>query len=627
MPADGGRAALSGFLYQMVGVVGFRVWAETGPSNDSTAQDVDILLKLVSEGELRHEEFGQDAVLRHLGITGEDKCVLFQFKYSSLGQDSTIGQQDLKKIATRMADSAKIAQDQGYSVTKYFLITNRRLGPTADVLLKAVRSATPQSQQDLILRDIRVIPDLPRKTLENRIREFSRSFGLDEQEIDNGISKLIGDLIREASEGTAKSLTQADIIKAFTGDKNTKPLTASTVLDLSRSEIEKFIKSLVKRDWDELIYREFSDQIQAKALDRALVIICGQGGCGKTAIMSQWAYEKVNNSHDPNNAFISLISARRVPPGWIVDVVRQWGNLPDVLLSKSSSPGDALKRLKNANMDIRHPILHLGLDGIDEVTDLNRQKEIENVLEWFWNNDIIAQQRGEEPIATLLVTCRDRERLFDYLIVGDGFTNEARALPIVEVSDFSDYELMQAAEKSVSDLLPAIRRTLEDEGFKVTMKSFDLPPKSIFESSIAFSAEAYVVESLKHPAMWRSFLGLDPSQRQQALEGEKEALEKMSSIFFTWCTEKIRYRLHGLKKDEIKAILGNVAIKCSREGVMPSSRSKFIEFATRTGLVNDNQASMLYKECTISGLIRMDDAKRWRWRHEFVSQHLISQNQ
>lgn len=82
---DGGRVALAGFLYQIVGSLGWKARAcapWSGTTSDS--DELEGLLELVRSAELMQEQFGQDAVLRlqRLGLDTNDKCVIAQFKYS-----------------------------------------------------------------------------------------------------------------------------------------------------------------------------------------------------------------------------------------------------------------------------------------------------------------------------------------------------------------------------------------------------------------------------------------------------------------------------------------------------------------------------------------------------------------
>jgi len=118
--SDGGRTALAGFLYQIVGLLGMSAYAHCADASSSSAE-LDALLTLVRTGELRHEYLDTDAVLRQLGIDSDDECVLVQFKvqfkFSRQIPAPPIGPKELLEIVRGLARSAKAAQGHGLKVT------------------------------------------------------------------------------------------------------------------------------------------------------------------------------------------------------------------------------------------------------------------------------------------------------------------------------------------------------------------------------------------------------------------------------------------------------------------------------------------------------------------------------
>src|SRR5689334_11517029 len=125
-PHDGGRSALTGFLYQTVGVLGMTALAHSGNEDPS---ELTTILELVHKGEIWPEELDQDAVIQVLGLGTGDEYVLVQFKYSRLASPPDIRPLELQEIVDRLIASAERAQRQASQVTRYVLITNRRPGP------------------------------------------------------------------------------------------------------------------------------------------------------------------------------------------------------------------------------------------------------------------------------------------------------------------------------------------------------------------------------------------------------------------------------------------------------------------------------------------------------------------
>src|SRR5690348_12619191 len=136
----GGRSALAGYLYQMLGVLGIQAWAQTLEPDSSTSPEFTAFLRLVNESQLVHEQYDQDAVLErraaleHVGLREDDTCVLVQMKYSKDGDASTIGPDEFfNDIIRAFRASTKAALANQQQITGYVLITNRRIGPDVDI--------------------------------------------------------------------------------------------------------------------------------------------------------------------------------------------------------------------------------------------------------------------------------------------------------------------------------------------------------------------------------------------------------------------------------------------------------------------------------------------------------------
>ncbi len=217
--SNGGRAALGGFLYQMIGILGLKTWAEIFFDDPLNSPELDALFKTVVDGSLLHELHDQDGVINKFGITQEDECIFFQFKYTSNPSPGTIGQSDLWEIINKLLVGKRKAEQQGQTATNYFLITNRRLGPTAiDLINRAKNSSHPDEEQQ-ILKKIST-HELSQQQFEDKLICYGRSFGLDDSEISNGISKLIGNLLRNTAGGIPHPIVIQDIIEAFTGSRD-----------------------------------------------------------------------------------------------------------------------------------------------------------------------------------------------------------------------------------------------------------------------------------------------------------------------------------------------------------------------------------------------------------------------
>ncbi len=174
-------------------------------------------------------------------------------------------------------------------------------------------------------------------------------------------------------------------------------------MSTSGNDINEFIARIFHQNWAELIYRPFLHRILSATSERALIVLYGDGGCGKTTLLGLWAKEILQK---PNGFPIRILPSTDVSQNCVVETVRRWGKFSESFLPNNNSER-ALLRLKNANENIR-PLLYLGIDGIDEVTDLRRQDEIREILRWFWNIDQSVRNTNEVPSATLIITCREK---------------------------------------------------------------------------------------------------------------------------------------------------------------------------------------------------------------------------
>lgn len=124
---DGGKAALAGFLYQILGFVGLK--ASVQCSRDYNKGDgLDVLIRVVRDGRTEHEASGQDVVIRSILEAGEG-LTLVQFKYSWRFPPRPVYKAEYTTIVEKLAKSGLQAETDGKLVKGYFLVTNRRVPP------------------------------------------------------------------------------------------------------------------------------------------------------------------------------------------------------------------------------------------------------------------------------------------------------------------------------------------------------------------------------------------------------------------------------------------------------------------------------------------------------------------
>ena len=104
MPIDGGKLALSGYLYQTIGALGIAAGlSNLAPNSDERNTDLDFLITLLNVNRsdnlrVETERYGEDAIVQRLGFSSGDRSVLIQFKYSNNPDENPIRRRDLVEI-------------------------------------------------------------------------------------------------------------------------------------------------------------------------------------------------------------------------------------------------------------------------------------------------------------------------------------------------------------------------------------------------------------------------------------------------------------------------------------------------------------------------------------------------
>jgi len=632
---DGGRRALAGYLYQIVGVLGMQAYAHCSDvALDSP--ELEALLRLVRAGQLYHEYLDQDAVLRQLGISSNDDYVLVQFKYSSQVPLPTIGPAELTEIVHRLDQidqSARQAQDLDRNVVGYTLITNRGLGPKAQEMKDAAESGDSigslTSGQYATLQQLRVITDLRLSVWQEALRIFAHKFGAEEAEIERGISRLVGDLVRQTAGLDYAPVCESDLISAFTEYKCTRPLTLEAIAEMSIQELDHFIDQHGLPS--EPVRRMLLDEIAQASVQRALVILYGLGGCGKTVALWQWAHETTTAPKPRGRPSTAISAAGVIPRLWITQTVCDWAGLPHINHSRhAEEPERALQRLCVANPEAPRPILFLGLDGLDEGIDSPEQKYIvRELLRWFWEEDEKARQEGRVPKAALVVTCRSVEEVVkDWLHLDvSGYGYHGVGPSGVEVTDFSEEELLEAARAGTPTLSNRIEAAVRSRaGRPLGTQAYDQEPPLLGQSGpYVRGANEEVLEALMHPAVWRALLELGPDVQSRVLSSEFSATRQLAAAFTgRFCVKVVaRGRLAGMNEDALLDVLCAIARHSANTGRTRQPMADWIDPARSTDWIRGaGEARLLCSEALSGGMILEDGRDHWRWRHRLVRDYL-----
>lgn len=609
---DGGLWALAGYLYQVVGTLSIPA---TIPDSTLSIQDhdrTDALLELTKVGEAlctQPEQYGQDVVLDSQ-FDPNDECVLVQFKYSL--DKRPIGVQELRETIERLDESAKRAEADGKRVTSYMLVTNRPLTGTQKGAAYYWDEQKRERDPHCVLRYV----PCSMEEFEERIRRFGQAYGATDKEIERGINSSIGKVFRETGDHRFRaSVFKEDLIEAFTDYRDSRALTPENVTEHSRRQLCDFGTRIGLRG--NPVRRQVLSNLVRDSTGRALIILYGLGGCGKTVALWQWISEA--------GAFTTFSTAKDIPTrDWVVREICEWSNLPDTHNRRNETTEEALNRLFIANPDLNPPIFHLGLDGLDEEHNHPEQRySASNAIKWFWEEDSNARGGHRPPRAVLVVTCRDAEEFKRSWLPHDlsgGFSSlpapVSHRVEVFSLDEMHDALNITSLDQSVRDRIETTINIISDYEAAVTLRSSNLSGRI---------ADEGIVDSIRHPSVWRSFLELNTSTQQEVLDGDSAALNRLAHLFVgRFCGKVIhRGKIISLRENELLGAIYAVARQSElHDGIWHLYREDWEQPSVDSAFVNERQARDLYYEALSGGLIAEDTPNRWRWLYPWIQDYL-----
>ena len=603
---DGGIWALGGYLYQIIGTLGIGAHVLNLGNEPGPGRDLDVLMELIdvkhSEAlEIRPEAYDEDALISTCGFRQDDEGVFVQFKYSAQMHPPSIGPKDVQQIVNAFDQSARRACDCGRKISACVLITNRGFAQGAESGGQEWQKAKEDRQEKYRLEEITGYSE---ERFEDKLRNFAMSLGAIGDEIEGGISKLIGEVIVQVVGRFVEPRSFGKTLaKAFTGYPDAEPIAVHCLRGKCRRQLDEFAEGIRVDKWDfspveREVFRDLFNLVQ----ERALIGLWGHGGCGKSVLL----WQLLTSTSCPACGVCEALNAR---VSWISDLVNHdFRHLPPD--GRVDWPDEAIERLSLANPGVR-PVLWLGLDGLDEIEHnrSDQQEAARQIVNWFWQQD----EQGTQSKAVLIATFRSRAQLDD--ILGLSYDHPGRRPEVIEVGQFSDRELNQAFQRTSPDLVAIgpqgpFEHSLYAERFSPAQEDYSFLPHGINDSTLV---------SLHHPVVWRSFLNLAPQVRDAALRGDQTALDQLACGIIKWFAHKLNRKADmGLREEELLQLLSDIA-RCSSMGPL-YSRNDWSHAAEKT--YGPLLARRFMDEAKLAGLIEADSRETWHWKHAFVYRFL-----
>jgi hypothetical protein len=632
-PQDGGRTALAGFLYQLIGVLGMKAYAEAVPDGGAESEEFGDLVQLVRNGALYHEYFDQDAAVLTVpseGVAGG--WTLIQFKFSSHRPPTTIGPTEFRKILDRLWTSANAAGYLTDPNTQYMLVSNREYGREVKKIVADVPDhAGLNDNQKTIFGHLTKVQGPTLTGWEEHIRRFAEGYGClsdapDTNEIRGGIARVVLQLLesanRPATDREAKLLKTTDLVEAFTGRPDAHDLQKSRIRSFSEGRLNAFRATLALNGVP--ARRALLDEISREVFTnfQAIIILTGSGGNGKSVSLWHWALERLEESQNSEavSPFVVISEANKIREDHLAHLVSA---ITNVRQRRHDSHDLALDRVSVANPYLQPPIICLGVDGIDSEFADRSDGPLQDLLAWCLEG---AEMGGGDaprpPAAVAIITCRDESEglvlrrllriIADPLLAGLPVTS-------IPVPQFTEQDLIDAAyHAALGDLAHRI-----ENGFGSQLESRSqvvgkYVPRTETTSSIR-AADRVVIETLRHPAMWSAFMEIqDDAHRNVILDGDEGALGELAEHFISKFYEKASMRYLTARRDETYQALKHVA---TATPAGPYLRPLWLEITER--YLRPLEALTLYGEADSYGLINRQ-AATWSWRHQFIRQYLES---
>jgi hypothetical protein len=279
---------------------------------------------------------------------------------------------------------------------------------------------------------------------------------------------------------------------------------------------------------------------------------------------------------------------------------------------------EVIGRLCHSNPSTPRPILVMDLDAIDEIP-INHRSVAARVINHFWK-----LRRSGLVEAVLLVTCRTPGQSSDVAIqrlLGEWLDSDiphklADTVGVVFVGDFEVDELGQAAKVLGGDYE---RRCTAISASQELGHMTDILGQETYPPGASRAVKRAMYESLRHPAMWGTFVELLPERRHQVLDEDPSALSELAEGFLKRFSMKANRRL-PVTRDRIERALREVSALTPDN---PSDRTRQKHWISPAqSVISPVEAGELYDEAISYGLIFGIARDQWMWRHIFVCDYL-----
>jgi hypothetical protein len=610
---DSGHYAIAGFLYQFIGsgVAAFEVYEGLQSDDEPT----EVLLV---------ERLGQDAVVRP--VDGSDKKPrLIQFKYSS--KDETIAPSEIREILQTFLKSVR-SQGMEIDQAAFELVTNRPYSRDCEKWI-AAKTGSGSNLDNLIRRssesDVADISDLAsifrnldykqasHDALRAEIQKTGAKFGMLDEEIKAGVDRLVGLLMRKAGVSGTRIVSRKEVHKAFVGHDNPYQLLSEDSVRLRRHDTARY--KHLETEGQATIRRSVSDEIARAVFEYPVIVVVGDGGCGKSVAVSDAVAICLHDKDHPPG-FGLIVPALEADPQATMGAVAHWRNL--VEHTDGQDYPRSIDRLRRACAD--NPLLVICIDAIDEKAGAPR---LPDRVQRFVREQMDCAMRDHQiygiPVTVVVLTCRRVDEL-ENLTRGPELDMPYHR---INVTAFDDDELTQLIVELDGSVRSRIAGHLQLPGWQISQ----FPSRS--ERPISPDS----MKTIRQPIIWRFFSKLDV-QAQHACLDDVRGLDLLGPRYLDWFRRKAEIRIRSLQNRECSEALLAVCFGVKDNPACHGFKDNPARVAERetdwlipctaAGCARLN-AGLLLGEAITAGILIEDESggRRWRWKQKWFCEYLL----
>lgn len=612
--SESGRYSLAGFLYQIVGsgVEGLRI------AKSDRVGEVDEALEL--------EQLGQDLVGHSDDDSGSIR--LIQFKYSST--NTIVNPSELRDILQTFLACVRVA-NKNISNCTYELRTNRELHSDINdwfcakkdndrITLKQAIRSTSRSRK---VQDVDEICDIFERLdcksvtdadLKSELDDAAAKLGMLKKEIPGGVNRLIGFLAKRSAEPGERRVLATEIQSEFAGHLNAFELLSEPSIAIRRKDIDNFQQQEASKSTSgkraPIVNRTKTEDIVFSALQYPVVVVHGDGGCGKSIAVADALMACLRDRNKPPG-FSLIAGAEAMSPPTVIKRIAAWRNCNNH--SDGADFSVAFDRLQFAYS--RSPVLVICFDAIDEKQEEALSDEIAAFIRDLIQLAVESRARDGAPLVSVILTCRRKSEVENITRNINPIAQE-NDVKEIRIEDYDDDEMV-AAVQCYSELDNEVSQRIA-----VSLGAPDFATTTSRDTNKEVASN--VIELIRHPVLWYVFSQLSSELQLRCLAGDEKALHHLGKDYLTWFRKKAACRIRSLQLGECAESLCASAKTFVDANVLGFFEQNWIQPVAQS-IGNRLQAKLLFSEAISAGLILEIDQreKTWRWRHPWFCNFLV----